>query len=136
MKKITIKVSVFIIITFLFIGINIFKYSDPNSPLPEFDYKGMDKREIVIHILENVLINSKSRGILMAAPPGNYIEVKNKDSILKNDYIMNQSVWDVNIVWVRNYFKGGYYFYRLKFDEKGKVYQQDILFSSDGFLGL
>ena len=78
MKKITIKVSVFIIITFLFIGIYIFKYSDPNSPLPEFDYKGMDKREIVIHILENVLINSKSRGILMAAPPGNYIEVKTK----------------------------------------------------------
>lgn len=136
MKKITIKISVFIIIIFLFIGIYIFKYSDPNSPLPEFDYKGMDKREIVIHILENVLINSKSRGILMAAPPGNYIEVKNKDCILKNDYVMNQSVWDVNIVWVRNYFKGGYYCYRLKFDEKGKVCKQDILFHSDGFLGL
>ena len=130
------KLSILIIIILLFGGIYIFKYSDPNSPLPEFDYRGMDKIEVVAHILENVLINSKSRGILMAAPPGSYIDVKNADSVLKNNYAMKQSVWDVNIMYASNYIKGGYYYYRLKFDEKGKVYQQNILFSSDGFGGL
>lgn len=104
--------------------------------MPEFDYRGMDKIEVVAHILENVLISSKSRGILMAAPPGSYIDVKNADSVLKNNYAMKQSVWDVNIMYASNYIKGGYYYYRLKFDEKGKVYQQNMLFSSDGFGGL
>lgn len=125
---------VFVVV--LFCGIYLLKYSDPPSPLPEFDYKEMDKGEVVTHILENVLINSKSRGILMAAPPGNYIDVKNADSVLKNNYVMKQSVWDVNIMYAHNCIKGGFYCYRLKFDEDGRVFQQLQLFSSDAFLGL
>lgn len=130
------KLLVLTLIIVLFGGVYLFKYSDPDSPLPEFDYKGMNRSEVIDHILKNVLINSKSGGILMAAPPGNYIEVKNEDSILRNNYAMNQTVWDVNIMYVRNYFKGGYYYYRLKFDKNGIVCQQIMLFSSDGFLGL
>lgn len=121
---------------FLSISIYIVKCSNPKSPLPDFDYKGMTKEEVVMCGVTNVLIDSKSNGILMAAPPGCYIRVKNADSILKNGYAMQQSVWDVNIIYTQNHIKGGYYYYRLKFDKKGRVAKQMKLFASEGLFGL
>jgi len=114
------------------------KYNKPNCILPEIDYRGMSKALVLKEIYTDAIHDPLSQQVLLHIPLGRTINIlKQKDSREDMEYLYGKSIWDVNYMYSKNKLKGGYYFYRLYFNEAGNVDKQEKIFQSDiGLFGL
>ena len=131
------KIVIIFVAILVILGSSIYIYtSTPKSPLPNISYIGMSRNMVIDTLVNKPVLDRKTNKNLIAIPYANFFTIKGKYDIQNNSYAMQQPIWDVNFIYAKNYIRGGYYFYRLFFNEDGIVENQKALFASDGFLWL
>ena len=114
------------------------KFYNPISPLPNINYIGKNKEDIIKMLVDENIKDPISEKILIHIPLGRTVDITQIElSKETRKYIYSQSEWDVNYIYADNKIKGGYYFYRLLFNAQGVVVKQQMKFqSSIGLFGL
>ena len=124
---------------FLIVGTwGIIKISNPISPLPDINYAGKSRESVLSILLKENVKDPLSGKILIKIPFGRTVEIEQITSSYETKkYVFSKSEWDVNYMYAKNEIKGGYYSYRLLFDNRGIVNKQQVIFQSDiGLFGL
>lgn len=130
-------IYLFVILIFIILGVWIFlKIHKPTTTLPLVDYVGMSKNEILQELNRNSNQDFLSKKVLIHIPLGRTIDIQDL-SASEKAYLLQNSIWDVNYTYARDKIKGGYYFYRLYFNNNDCVKKQEECFqSSIGLFGL
>ena len=103
------------------------KFYNPTSPLPNINYIGKNKEDIIRMLVNKNIKDPLSEKILIHIPFGKTIDIAQIEfSEETRKYIYSKSEWDVNYMYADNKIKGGYYFYRLSFNTHGIAVKQQM----------